>query len=187
MSSARPAQAGCGTRSSVPHRARQARASAAAQSQPPQQRAASQRVVTCARSAPLRPGAPILLSKGGVLLARRRGARVVARAGDRDEEPVTATQEIPIFPLGLCAHPMGEGAGRTHLKTCTCGGTAPRPRAARCGTQRRPLGAPVHRCHGVATRAAGTLRRAGSPAPLVTCACSAVPESLRLFAVFQCL
>ena len=111
MSSAR-AQAVCGMR--VPHRARQARtASAAAQLQPPQQRAASLRVQACARPPVLRPGAPLLLNKGSVL-AHPRG-RVVARASDRDDEPVTATQEIPIFPLGLCAHPMGEGAGRGRL------------------------------------------------------------------------
>ena len=160
MSSAR-AQAVC-----VPHRARQARTSAAAQSQPPQQRAASQRVQVCARPPVLRPGAPVPLNKGG-LLARGKG--VVARASDRDDEPVTATQEIPIFPLGLCAHPMGEGAGRGRMPgctCCTCGGTAPRASAARCGMQRRPLGAPVRLYYGTATRAPGTLKRAASTLPL---------------------
>ena len=186
MSSARPAQAVCGARSSVPLRTRQARTSASAQSQPPQQRAVSQRVSTGGRPAALRPGAPVLLSKSG-LLAHRRGALVVARAGDGDDEPLTATQEIPIFPLGLCAHPMGEGAVRTRLKAYTCGGTVPRPCAVYCGTQRRPLGVPVRLGYGATTRAAGTLKRAGSPAPLAVCTCLLCLSCFRLSAVFQCL
>ena len=138
------------------------------------------------RLATRRAGAPLVPSKHGVV-ALPRGARLVACASDAsDDDSVTSTQEIPIFPLGLCAHPMGEGtpAGAT-LARLWWGCDARVGRALKhAASYARRAYAPLTRRSSARVwralkRCASRTARARAPARLAEARCGTLPRQFR--------